>query len=183
MKEKSFEENFSKFYDYLISKSYKSENDIIPFILKIYRKLRNQFDEKDYGKNSLNYLFLIMAAYENNSSISQVNKKDWGISEIDLPKDENILQKYFEEFSQGILGKFKPNIELIFRFSADILFQEAHKEAIIFNKDLDLFSGSLSHIYTTRNRLFSSIHNNLPIYQEFIVQNALKKFDLNRKKI
>ena len=40
------ENNFEKFYIYLLSKSYKTENDVIPFIIDIFRKLREHYKRK-----------------------------------------------------------------------------------------------------------------------------------------
>ena len=39
-------ENFDKFYSYLLSKSYKSSKDLVPFIIDIFRQFRNLTFEK-----------------------------------------------------------------------------------------------------------------------------------------
>ncbi len=103
--------NYNKFYEYLISNSVNSEIDIVPFVLSIFRKLRNLTDDKQSGIEALNLLFLLLSSYEEDTSFDNVDKTKWGLSDFELPQAD--FQKYVDEFSEGILGKLKPKVELI----------------------------------------------------------------------
>lgn len=174
-------DNYLKFYSYLISNSIDSEYDIVPFILNIFRKLRNLTNEKERGTVSLNLLFLLLASYEEQNPFNTIDRAKWGLSDFENPNNE--FDNYLDEFSKGISVNqdLKPNIELILRHSSGALFQEAQKEALIFDKSLDLFSGTLSSIYNTRKILYSSIHYTPAYLARTIVENALNKVDLKIK--
>lgn len=175
------ENNFTKFYDYLVSNSFKSENDIVPFVLNIYRKLRNYLNEKNSGKESLNSIFLLFAAYEEQKSVNEIDIAKWGIESI-VYKNER-FEKYLHEFSNGLDEYVKPNVELIIRHASGALFQEAHQEALFFNKNLDLFSGTLSSDYKANKLLYSSIHYTPSFIARIIVEQTLQQVDLKKKKV
>ncbi|MHA1337871.1 MAG: hypothetical protein ACTSPW_19375 [Promethearchaeota archaeon] len=103
-------QNLEKFYQYLLQNSYKSEYDIVPFIINIYKSLRNFTNETEQGVQALNYLFLLMAAYEENKSFNEIDFQKWQI-----PSDMQItseIEMHFNEFARGIQYKnLKPNIE------------------------------------------------------------------------
>ena len=101
------ENNLNKFYSYLIQKSYKSTIDVVPFVLKIYRKLRNLINEDKAGSKSINLLLLLLATYEEQISISYIDKEKWGITDVDFQIKEIEFEKYLSEFSEGIYGKIK----------------------------------------------------------------------------
>jgi type I restriction-modification system DNA methylase subunit len=170
--------NLQKFYQYLIQKSCKSEYDIVPFVIDIYKKLRNLTHEVETGIQALGYLFLILAAYEENCSFDAIDRKKWKISDniIIDPK----LDNYFNRFATGIKGKLKPNVELIIRHAAGELFQEAQKETIFFNRRQDLF-GLYTSSYQTSKLLFSSFHYTPSFLARTIVEFVLSKIDLSNK--
>ena len=58
--EKQVIDNFEKFYHYLLSKSYKSERDVVPFIISIFRQFRNLTHEKTNPVEALNLLFVLL---------------------------------------------------------------------------------------------------------------------------
>ncbi|MEJ7699946.1 MAG: N-6 DNA methylase [Pyrinomonadaceae bacterium] len=169
--------NYNKFYEYLISSSINSEIDIIPFVLSIFRKLRNLTDDKKSGAEALNLLFLLLASYEEKTSFDNINKTKWGLSNFNFPEAE--FQKYVEEFSKGISSKLKPEVELILRHSSGALFQEAQKEALFFDKTPDMFSGTFSGSYSTKTLSNSSIHYTPSYLARTIVENALNSLNLN----
>jgi len=169
--------NYNKFYEYLISNSVNSEIDIVPFVLSIFRKLRNLTDDKQSGTEALNLLFLLLSSYEENISFDNVDKTKWGLSDFELPQAD--FQKYVDEFSEGILGKLKPKVELILRHSSGALFQEAQKEALFFDKTPDLFLGTFSGSYSTKSLANSSIHYTPSYLARTIVENALNKLNLD----
>ncbi len=176
----SITENYNKFYDYLISNSINSEVDIVPFVLSIFRKLRNLTNDKQSGIEALNFLFLLLASYEENISFDNIDKTKWGLSDFNFPDAE--FERYIEEFSVGILGNLKPEVELILRHSSGALFQEAQKEALFFDKRQNLFSGTLSDFYSAKTVSNSSIHYTPSYLARTIVENALNKLNLDEIK-
>jgi len=180
IKRKIAEDHFSEFYNYLLSSSFRSDDDIVPFVLNFYRKLRNLTDERNRGKDALNLLFWLFAIYEENIDINRINREKWALNELSLKNSE--FERYKEEFSSGIRNKLRPNVELILRHASGILFQEAHKEALFFDRSLDLFSGTLSSQYAIKNIPYSSIHYTPAYLARTIVENALQNIDLTSKK-
>ena len=168
--------NLEKFYQYLLKISYKSEYDIVPSIINIYKSLRNLTDEPEQGVQALNYLFLLMAMYEENKNFNEIDFQKWQI-----PSNTQIIpgiEQHFDEFARGIQYKqLKPNIELIIRHAAGELFQEAQKEAIFFNRNKDLF-GLYDISYKTNRQLFSSFHYTPSYLARSIVEYALSKINL-----
>jgi adenine-specific DNA-methyltransferase len=57
-------ENFLKFYDYIIANSFTTERDITPYIVNIFRKIRNLVNDRKDGVESLKLLFYLMASLE-----------------------------------------------------------------------------------------------------------------------
>src|SRR5690606_18450639 len=132
--------------------SVSSESDITPFIVSIFRKIRNLTDERSNGIESLNPLFYLFASLE--TDLTEINRDHWGLLATNVPLE---FDKYIEEFKSGI-GRVQPKLDLIIRHSAGTLFQEAQKEVILFNKQTELFTGTLSGAYKTKRQLYSSIH-------------------------
>lgn len=173
---KTVEENYGKFYNYLTKKSTPAYSDVVPFVLNIFKKLRNLEDDKLDGVRSLNLLFLLLAAYAEGGSFDNIDNNKWGLIGIDYINAE--FESYLTEFASGIQGR-KPDIDLIIRHASGLLFQEAQKEALFFNKNLELFTGNLSSAYKTRNLLYSSIHYTPAYIARTIVENSLRLIDLN----
>ena len=167
--------NFDKFYNYLLSKSYKSERDVIPFIIDIFRQFRNITLEKTNPVDALNLLFVLLTSLEDDYHAFDKNK--WNVNEINIPNGFD----YFTEKIQTGINNIKPELELIIRHSAGVLFQEAQKEVLFFNPQRDLFGGISSKIETT-NKLYSSIHYTPPYLARTIVENAIRQLDLKTKK-
>src|ERR1035437_2142384 len=174
------EENFTKFYNYLISNSLRSDLDIVPFVLNIYRKLRNLINEKNNGSDSLNLLFLLFAAYEDQKALNEIDLENWGVKQLDF--EINGFERYVDEFSSGLFGLVRPRVELILRHASGALFQEAHLEALFFNKNLELFTGTLSGEYSAKKILYSSIHYTPSYLARTIVEQALRQIDLRGKR-
>ena len=167
--------DLAKFHANLTSNSRRTENYVVPFVISIFRKLRNLYNDKGNPLDSLNQLFLLL------SSLSGIpaDYSIWGIDENIIPHPE--LEKYIDEFKMGVSGN-KPEIDLIFRHSLGIVFQEAQKEVLFFDKQLSLFSsGTLSDTYQTRKILYSSIHHTPSYLARCIVENALNEVDLLNK--
>ncbi len=176
---KDIESNLPKFYEYLIRYSSKSEYDITPFILNIYRELRRETGEKDEGINAINQLILSLLAIENGNETKNINFAKWGLSKEIIPLSN--IDYYIQTLEKGlrINGKhLTPNIDLIFRHSAGELFQEAQKEAIFYNRQLGLFGGFVGN-YDLKQKMYSSLHYTPSFLARSIVEYSLSKLDFN----
>lgn len=170
--------NLSKFYEYLIKDSYRSEYDVTPFIINIYRELRRETGEKDEGINAINQLLLLLIATESEKDIKELDLKNWGLSKSINPLSN--LSDYIQSLKNGLRIKGKlltPNIDLIFRHSAGELFQEAQKEAIFHNRQPGLFGGFVGD-YDLKQKLYSSLHYTPSFLARSIVEYSLSKIDL-----
>lgn len=177
---KSIRDNINKFYQYLISKSYKSDQDIVPFVINIFRQFRTYTSESANPVQALNLLFILLASLED-ENINNLDTEKWGISQITIPQG---FTSYVDRFKQGI-GSITPELNLILRHSAGVLFQEAQKEVLFFDKQLDLF-GAFSGSMITKELLYYSIHYTPSYLARSIVENALRFIntaDLNSIKI
>lgn len=170
--------NINKFYTYLLQKSYKSEYDIVPFIINIFKSLRNLTDETTEGIQALNHLLLLFASYDEDFEFKKVDFDKWHIPDFTI---DSGIENYIEEFKRGIEAKkLKPNIELILRHSAGQLFQEAQKEAIFLNRDKDFF-GFYDTDYKSKYKLFSSFHYTPSYLARSIAEYSLSNLDLQAK--
>lgn len=166
-------DNIDKFYQYLLTKSYKSEKDIVPFVIDIFRQFRTYTGEAFNPVKALNLLFAMLASMED-ENIDNLDREKWGISEFDLPAGFN---SYIERFKQGV-NNITPNLNLILRHSSGALFQEAQKEVLFFDSQIDLF-GTFSGAMHTKELLYSSIHYTPSYLARSIVENALKSLNLD----
>ncbi|MCZ2084555.1 MAG: N-6 DNA methylase [Flavobacteriales bacterium] len=170
------ESNLNQFYKYLSSKSYKTQNDVVPFILDIFRQLRNLTFEKQDSSEAINLLFSLLISLEEDYTKIDTNK--WNISPSKFPDK---FEYFVELINQGVRN-IKPNLDLILRHTAGTLFQEAHREVIYFNPQRDLFGGA-SRILETKNDAYSSIHYTPQYIARTIVENVLKSFDFTSQEI
>lgn len=165
-------DNLEKFYNYILSKSYKTERDVVPFIIDLFRQLRNVTGEKNNPKDALNLLFVLLASLEDN--YSEIDYAKWNINSISIPPRFD----YFVDKIRIGNNDIKPNLSLILRHSAGVLFQEAQKEVMFFNSQDDLFGG-VSNKLQTSPRLYSSVHYTPPYLARTIVESSLKEINLN----
>ena len=169
-------ENINKFYNYLLSKSYKSERDVVPFIIDIFKQFRNITLEKTNPVEALNLLFVLLTSLE--EDYINFDRDKWNVSETNIPHGFD----FFTEKIQIGINNIKPELDLIMRHSSGILFQEAQKEVLFFNPQRDLF-GDVSSQIKTKNSLYSSVHYTPPFLARTIVENALRQIDLNKNKL
>lgn len=174
--QKIVSENFNKFYNYLLSKSYKSSKDLVPFTIDIFRQFRNLTFEKSNPVEALNLLFGLLTSLEDD--VNNFNAEKWGLDNINIPDG---FDYYIEQLQSGI-SNIKPELDLIIRHSAGILFQEAQKEVLFFNPQRDLFGGTSSSLNTKTN-LYSSIHYTPPFLSRTIVENSLRNINLQTDKL
>ena len=127
--------NTNQFYKYLSSKSYKTQNDVVPFILDIFRQLRNLTFEKQDSSDAINLLFYLLISLE--EDYTKIDSNKWKVSDAKFP---DRFEYFVELINQGIRN-IKPNLDLILRHTSGALFQEAHREVIYFNPQRDLWGG------------------------------------------
>ncbi|TCD11587.1 SAM-dependent DNA methyltransferase [Pedobacter frigidisoli] len=168
--------NFDKFYHYLLSNSRKSDKDVVPFIIDIFRQLRNLTQEKTNPVEALNLLFLLLSSLEDD--YFTIDKSKWNLNDVNIPDNFGF---FVDKINTGI-NSIKPELDLIIRHSAGILFQEAQKEVFFFSTQRDLFGG-ISNKLETVNLSYSSIHYTPPYVSRTIVENALRQLDLSKSKL
>lgn len=170
---KDIENNFDKFYKYLLSKSFKTESDVVPFVLDVFRKLRNLTLEREKPSEALNLLFrLLISIDEDYSNIDYVK---WNIDDFEVPHQFD----YFVDLIKQGVKTINPQLDLILRHTSGTLFQEAHREVIYFNPQRDLFGGISSNLIT-KNDSYSSIHYTPQYLARSIVENSLKQLNLEK---
>lgn len=170
---KQVEENFDKFYKYLLDNSLKSERDVVPFVIDIFRQFRNLTRERTDAVEALNLLFILLAGLEDN--VDQINFHKWGLSPIEIPKSFNV---YTDRLKEG-MSNIKPKLDLILRHTSGILFQEAQKEVLIFDGQMDLW-GAYSSKLNSQKSFYSSVHYTPPYLSRTIVENAIREIDINK---
>lgn len=173
IRKKKVEDNFDKFYKYLVKDSYKSQEDIVPFVIDIFQQFRTLTQEKTNAIEALNLLFVLLAGLEDD--INSIDFKKWGFPSIKIPSN---FDYYTDRLKNGF-SDIKPKLDLIIRHSSGILFQEAQKEVLFFDRQMDLWGG-FSNKIKSKNRLYSSIHYTPPYLARTIVENAIKELDTNK---
>jgi hypothetical protein len=169
---RQIEEKADTFYDYLSSKSYKTPSDAVPFIIDIFRQLRNLTGKKE-PVEALTLLFKLLISIEEDYSKIDISK--WGIMDVNVPSN---FDYYVNEIKTGV-NSIPPNRDLILRHTAGALFQEAHKEIIYFDSQMSLWGASNKLI--TKDDAYSSVHYTPSYLARSIVENCLKQLDLSAK--
>ncbi len=169
----AIENNLDKFYKYLLSKSYKTQNDVVPFVIDIFKQLRNETTEKQNPKNAISILFQLLISIENDD-LNNISDKFINFEKAQLPTN---FEYYRDRLLSGVKS-IKPNLDLMLRHTSGSLFQEAHKEVLYFDLQRDLFGGLPSKLIT-KNDSYSSIHYTPPYLARTIVENSLKEINLS----
>lgn len=165
-----------KFYQYLVSKSFKTSIDIVPFIIDIFRQLRNVTRESVNPREAINLLNLLLVSLEDDFYIA--NYENWGISLEKIPEDFD----YFVELIRNGMNSLKPELDLLLRHTSGVLYQEAHREVLYFDPQRDLFGGISSKL-VTKSQNYSSIHYTPQYIARTIVENSINKFDFTKSSI
>ena len=173
---KKVEDNPEKFYTYLSGHSYKTPDDVVPYIISVFRELRN-YSGKEEPEEALNLLFRLLISIDENDDYTKLDPSLWGIKDgISLPKN---FDDYVQQLRKGV-NSIVPKRELILRHISGALFQEAHKQVVYFDRQEDLFGGYSSKLIT-KNDVYSSVHYTPPYLARTIVENCLKQLDLEKK--
>lgn len=105
------EDNADKFYKYLLSLNYKSENDVVPFVVDIFKQIRNITQEKDNAVQALNLLFLLLISLLEDLNSVDFNK--WNLDKIEIPHNFDVYTNRLREGFFGIIA----NLSLV-RYSS-----------------------------------------------------------------
>ena len=170
---KQVADNFDKFYKYLVKNSYKSEEDVVPFVIDIFKQFRNLTQEKTNAAEALNLLFVLLVGLE--EDISSIDFDKWGLTDIEIPQN---FDSYTDRFKKGF-SNIKPELDLIIRHSSGILFQEAQKEVLFFDGQTDLW-GTFSNKIDSNKRPYSTTHYTPPYLARTIVENSIRELDSNK---
>lgn len=173
-------QNADRFFKHISESKRNEENQIVPFVLRIYRKLRNEL-RSERGIDSLRgLLFLLASTYENNPDLSK-----WGLSENDREIALSIGNVRWdmirEELNSGLLlhgNTLVPNLELMLRHTAGKLFEEANYIAYLPN-GLSLFPDErIRYKYKTNE---DGAYFTPSYVARSIVEEALRRFDFGGK--
>lgn len=170
------ENNIAAFYGYLGTQSYSTGNDVVPFIINLFRKMRNITREKQSPIESLNLLYTLLLSLDNDLNTLDYNR--WNIEQTELPEQ---FETFVHELKNGI-GSAKPNLSIILRHCSGPIFQEAHRVIQTFYSDRDLF-GNISSKLIGSQKEYSSSHYTPQYVARSIVEQCLKQDVLNRKSI
>ncbi|TAH00173.1 MAG: SAM-dependent DNA methyltransferase [Sphingobacteriales bacterium] len=165
--------NEEKFYKYLVSKSYKTENDVVPFIVNIFRQLRNYTKEKNNPAKAINLLYQLLISLD--EDYTNIDYQKWNIENQDLPPE---FEDAAVRIKKGVKG-ISNHLDLILRHSSGALFQEAHREVVYFDQQLNFFTG-FSNKLSTKKDAYSSIHYTPQYLARSIVENSIKNLDLKK---
>lgn len=166
-------EKFSTFLNILNSNSYKTSEDITPFILGLFSQIRNLTMGKKEPLEALNLLFKLLVSIEEDNFTNDVCKI-WGIENVNEPRGFDELKTSIKEGIRHIT----PNLDFILRHAAGPLFESAHREALYFDPNFNLFGEMSSHIGLASYSKYSSIHYTPRFLVRSIVENSLCNVDL-----
>ena len=166
-------DSFDSFIQIIQSNSYRTPDDIVPFVISLFRQMRNISGECKDPEVALNYLFRLLISLEDENIDSENLIYRWKIENITLP---DRFDYFVEKIRNGVNG-IKPSLDLILRHCSGPLFEEAQKEVLFFNMDRDLFGG-VSNKLISRNSLYSSVHYTPQYVARSIVENCLSELEL-----
>ena len=170
------ENNIIAFYNYLGKHSYNTGNDVIPFIINLFRKMRNITRERQSPQEALNLLYTLLASLENDLNGFDYHK--WAIEQVNLPEQ---FEVFVDELKNGI-GSAKPDLSIILRHCSGPIFQEAHRVVQTFYSDRDLF-GNISSKIISLQKEYSSSHYTPQYVARSIVEQCLKHGDLTKEEL
>lgn len=168
-------DKFSAFLKILNSISYRTSDDVTPFILGLFSQLRNLTQERKEPTEALNLLFKLLITLQN-EHITQEICNLWGITNVAEPVGFENLQISIREGVRQIV----PNLDYILRHGSGPLFEIAHREALYFDPQFNLFGEVSSNIGYALHPKYTGIHYTPRYLVRSIVENALKSIDLQQ---
>ena len=172
------QDKFNAFLKILNANSYRTSDDVTPFILSLFAQLRNLTREQKEPTVALNLLFKLLVTLEE-ENLSQATCDAWGIDNVNQPKGFDALQ---ESLRNGV-RQISPNLDYILRHGSGPLFETAHREALFFDAQYNLFGGISSNLGYAAQPKYTGIHYTPRYLVRSIVENALKGIDLHKQSI
>ena len=169
------QDKFQAFLKILNSTSYRTSDDVTPFILGLFAQLRNLTQERREPVEALNLLFKLLISLEEND-LSQATCNRWEINNVVEPVGFEALR---ESISQGV-RQIKPDLDYILRHGSGPLFETAHREALYFDSQLNLFGEISSSLGYASQPKYTGVHYTPRYLVRSIVENALKGLDLDK---
>ncbi len=169
------QDKFQSFLKILYSNSYRTSDDIAPFILGIFAQLRNLTKERQEPEEALNLLFKLLITLQEESS----SWNEWDIQDVYEPIGFANLQ---DSIRKGVRG-IHPKLDYILRHGSGPLFETANREAVYFDSQLNLFGEFSKNIRYASQRKYTGIHYTPRYLVRSIVENVLKGIDLTMPKL
>lgn len=170
------ENNINAFYNYLGKYTYYTGNDVVPFVINLFRKMRNLTREENSPQYALNLLYILLISIE--QDLNHIDYEKWAIANVKIPDQFEI---FVEELKNGI-GKAKPDLSIILRHCSGPIFQEAHRVVQTFYSDRDLF-GDISSKIISSSKEYTSSHYTPQYVARSIVEQCLTRTNLMQDNI
>ena len=178
MKLSLVEQKFNQFLKIINSTSVNSSDDVTPFLLGLFAQLRNMTQETRQPIEAMNLLFKLLVSIDEEHLDADVCRR-WNIIDTVQPDGfDNLV----ESIREGAL-QIKPNLDFILRHGSGRLFEVAHRTALAFNPQRDLFGGISSELTLSDPSSYSSLHYTPRYLVRSIVENCLKRLDLKQASI
>ncbi|MEY8606213.1 MULTISPECIES: HsdM family class I SAM-dependent methyltransferase [Bacteroidales] len=168
------ENNIDKFYKYILSSSYATVNDVIPFIISLFRKMRNLTHEDRAPLEALNYLYILLLSLSYDD-VNTIDFESYGISRVQLPEGFDL---FIDDVRSGV-KQIKPDLDIILRHCSGPIFQEAHRIVDTFFSERDLF-GDVSNKLISSLSDYSSTYYTPQYVARTIVEQCLRNIDINQ---
>lgn len=169
------QKKFDQFLGILKQNTYKTDEDITPFVLSYFRQMRNLTCESHEPIEALGLLYKLLISI--NNDIKSIDSAEWDIPDVGLP---NQFEEFVSSFRYGVRG-IMPNLDYILRHCSGPIFQEAHREVSLFYPQRDLFGGISSQLsFSTSRDAYSSIHYTPQYIARSIVENVITQLDLSK---
>jgi hypothetical protein len=172
------EQKFHHFLKIINSTSINSSDDVTPFLLGLFAQMRNLTQETKQPIVAMNLLFKLLVSIEENNIDADVCKR-WNVIDIVLP---NGFDRLVDSIRKGAL-QIKPNLDFILRHGSGRLFEMAHRTALSFNPQWDLFGGISTELTLSDTSNYSSLHYTPRYLVRSIVENSLKQINKEQEVI
>lgn len=172
------EQKFNQFLKIINSTSVNSSDDVTPFLLGLFAQLRNMTQETKQPTEAMNLLFKLLVSIDEDHLDADVCRR-WNILDTVLPDGFDVL---VESIREGAL-QITPNLDFILRHGSGRLFEVAHRTALSFNTQRDLFGGFSSELTLADPTSYSSLHYTPRYLVRSVVENSLKQLDLTQASI
>ena len=172
------EQKFNQFLNILFKSNINSSDDVTPFLLGLFAQLRNLTQETKQPVEAMNLLFKLLVSLEEEHFDADICRK-WNIIDTVLP---NGFDSLVDSIREGAL-QIKPNLDFILRHGSGRLFEVAHRTALSFNPQLDLFGNVSPEIILSDPSSYSSLHYTPRYLVRSVVENCLNKINLKQPTI